>query len=146
MLIVLARHLALRPSALIARVPCLLSQMWTIMAIATESAKHNKVLDVWSCCILHNLYMRYRKREYLLVDPVYAAEQAEFTALAQQVMEEVDALHADEDRPGQVVEEEVDLGDARALPEYGLSEADLRDAGVALRDEVCRTMWARARR
>ena len=111
------------------------------MAVPTESSKRSKVLDVWSCCVLHNLYMRYRMREYLETDADYAFEQACFAALAREVIAEVDELHADDDRAGLQVEASCE---PRMTFSPVFSELELRDAGIDLRDEVCRIMWSSA--
>jgi hypothetical protein len=120
--------------------------MWLIMAVSTESAKKNKVQDVWACCVLHNMYMRYRKREYLAQDPAFAAEQVYFAALAREVLAEVDIAHAPQDEQARAFLRSVGVDVDRAMPVRTAAPTllQLRTAGVDLRDEVCRVMWASA--
>lgn len=104
-------------------------------------------MDVWACALLHNMYMRYRKRDYLLGNAEYRAEQALFAQLARTVIQEVDVLHVDEDQAARaaLAAVGVDADRVPSVPVRGLSEDELRAAGVVYRDAVCAAMWASAR-
>ncbi len=103
------------------------------MAVATESTKPNKVLDVYVCCVLHNMYLRHQKRAYVMVDPAYDAERVEFAKLVAVVLKEIEEA---EDAAGAV---------RVVVPSPARSVADsaLKTAGLVMRDQVCAALWGR---
>ena len=66
-----------------------MKKMWIVMTVPTESSKESKVRDVWACCILHNMYLRYTQRVCVLANPTFAAERREFEALKESVLIEI---------------------------------------------------------
>ena len=135
----------------------ILKKMWLILATPTESTKPNKVLDCWSCLILHNMLIRYRQQLARENDHEYRQQQMDFENLLDVVNRE---LLEDDDPEPSFGDDDAPDGSAsdREVPEIagnaGGSAGGLRSAhrrstatyrrqeAVALRDRLCSDMWA----
>lgn len=114
----------------------IMKKMWIVMTVPTESSKESKVRDVWACCILHNMYLRYTQRVCVLANPTFAAERREFEALKESVLIEI--LKEEEAAAASQAQ-----AAAPAAPKArGISEGALKTAGVALREALCSRLWA----